>query len=193
MKQAALSSKGELVYLHLDLADLGLAKQSAQQFLSQERKLNVLFNNAGVMTGNTEPPPKTAQGHELNLGVNWIATFLFTKLLTPLLAQAAKSEPAGLVRVTWPSSFATEMYGETNEGIDIDTISDIINKPTTLRYGISKTGAWELGVEYAKQHAADGIVSIPLNPGNLTLELAVFMERFNKPQIVYLAFLVVER
>ncbi|PVH94042.1 putative estradiol 17 beta-dehydrogenase [Periconia macrospinosa] len=172
MKQYAPSSKGELIYLHLDLSDLSLVKQSAQRFLSQETRLNVLFNNAGVMTGNTEPPPTTAQHHELNMGVNCIATFLFTKLLTPILAQTAKSEPAGTVRVTWPSSFATEMYGETDTGIDMNTINDVIEKPTTLRYGISKTGTWELGVEYAKKHAADGIVSIPLNPGNLTSELA---------------------
>ncbi|RYO95367.1 hypothetical protein DL766_007871 [Monosporascus sp. MC13-8B] len=172
IKQTAPSSKGELKYSHLDLADLSLVKESAQRFLSLETKLNVLFNNAGVMTGNTQPPPTTAQNYELNVGVNCIGTFLFTKLLTPLLVRTAMSEPANSVRVTWPSSFATEVYGEKDVGIDVNGMGDVIKKPSSLRYAISKTGIWALGVEYAKRHFADGIVSIPLNPGNLTLELA---------------------
>lgn len=172
IKQTVPSSEGEMHYLHLDLADLNLVKESAQHFLSLETKLNVLFNNAGVMTGSEEPAPTTTQNHELNVGVNCIGTFLFTKLLTPLLLQTAKSEPAGSVRVTWPSSFGAEMYGEKDIGVDVDTLGDITKKPAILRYGISKTGAWALGVEYAKRHRADGIASFPLNPGNLASELA---------------------
>ncbi|KAH6658990.1 putative estradiol 17 beta-dehydrogenase [Truncatella angustata] len=172
IKDTAPSSKGELHYLHLDLADLNVVKESAQRFLSLEIKLNVLFNNAGVMTGTAEPAPKTKQNHELNLGVNSIGTFLFTQLLTPLLTRTAQSEPANTVRVTWPSSFATEMYGVKDIGIDVTGLDTVITQPSTLRYGISKTGTWALGVEYAKRHRADGIVSVPLNPGNLTSELA---------------------
>jgi hypothetical protein len=31
---------------------------------------------------------------------------------------------------------------------------------------------WALGVEYARRYKADGIVSVPINPGNLRTELA---------------------
>ncbi|KAK7752862.1 short-chain alcohol dehydrogenase [Diatrype stigma] len=172
IKQVVPLSKGELQYLHLDLADLTLVKESAQHFLSLETKLHVLFNNAGVMTGSEGPAPTTAQNYELNMGVNCIGTFLFTKLLTPLLVQTAKSEPAGSVRVTWPSSFGTEVYGEKDVGIDVGALGEITKKPAIVRYGLSKTAAWALGVEYAKRHRADSIASFPLNPGNLASELA---------------------
>jgi len=41
-------SKGELVFVHLDLDDLSTIKKSAEEFLSKEEKLDVL-NNVGVM------------------------------------------------------------------------------------------------------------------------------------------------
>jgi len=99
IKEAAPRSKGELVFLSLDLADLTKVKVAAQGFLRQESKLHVLFNNAGIMVGPGEPPLKTVQGHELALGVNCIGAFLLTKLLTPTLIATARSELANTVRV----------------------------------------------------------------------------------------------
>jgi retinol dehydrogenase 12 len=90
-------SKGELVFLHLDLDDLTAIKKSADDFLSKEKRLDVLWNNAGVMF----PPQgsKTKQGYELQLGTNNVAPFLFTKLLTPILIKTAKASSPGDVRV----------------------------------------------------------------------------------------------
>lgn len=42
-------SSGEMVFHHLDLNDLTLVKQSADSFLAKENRLDVLWNNAGVM------------------------------------------------------------------------------------------------------------------------------------------------
>ncbi|EXJ85077.1 hypothetical protein A1O3_05752 [Capronia epimyces CBS 606.96] len=39
------------------------------------------------------------------------------------------------------------------------------------KYAVSKTGNWLHGVEFAKHYRADGVVSIPLNPGNLASDL----------------------
>lgn len=44
------TSKGKIVSLILDLADLGSIKKSADEFLAQETRLDVLVHNAGVMT-----------------------------------------------------------------------------------------------------------------------------------------------
>ncbi|KAJ8124850.1 hypothetical protein O1611_g8790 [Lasiodiplodia mahajangana] len=43
------ASKGDLAYLHLDLNDLTTIKKSADDFLAQEQRLDVLWNNAGVV------------------------------------------------------------------------------------------------------------------------------------------------
>lgn len=172
IKKAAPKSKGELVFLSLDLADLTKVKVAAQSFLAQESKLHVLFNNAGVMVGPADPPLKTAQGYELALGVNCVGTFLFTKLLTPTLIATTRSDPADTVRVVWLSSFGLGQFAPEDRGIDLDNLDYHIPKPHVERYGISKCGDWLLGVEFARRHKADGIVSVPINPGNVRTALA---------------------
>jgi NAD(P)-dependent dehydrogenase (short-subunit alcohol dehydrogenase family) len=172
IKKAVPTSKGELIFLSLDLADLNKVKAAAQSFLAQETKLHVLFNNAGVMVGPANPPLKTAQGYELALGVNCVGTFLFTKLLTPTLIATAREEPANSVRVVWLSSFGLGQYAPEERGIDLDNLDYHIPKPHVDRYGISKCGDWLLGVEFARRHKADGIVSVPINPGNVRTQLA---------------------
>lgn len=172
IKKAVPKSKGELVFLPLDLADLTKVKAAAQSFLAKESKLHVLFNNAGVMVGPANPPLKTVQGYELALGVNCVGTFLLTKLLTPTLVATARSEPADTVRVVWLSSFGLQQFAPEDRGIDMDNLDYHIPKPHVDRYGISKCGDWLLGVEFARRHKADGIVSVPINPGNVRTELA---------------------
>jgi NAD(P)-dependent dehydrogenase (short-subunit alcohol dehydrogenase family) len=164
-----LANAGELIFLHLDLADLTKIKTSVEEFLSKERKLHVLFNNAGVM----QPPQgsKTAQGYELQLGVNNIGTFLFTKLLTPILLETAKSEPPSTVRVVWVSSSGAEIASPRPGGVPMDNLDYHQDKSAIMKYAISKAGNYLHATEFAKLYKGDGIVSVPLNPGNLSSEL----------------------
>ncbi|KAH8893075.1 NAD(P)-binding protein [Thozetella sp. PMI_491] len=171
IKKAVPSSKGEIVFLKLDLNDLTTIKASAESFLAKEARLDVLFNNAGVM-GVNAGPDRTAQGYEVNLGVNIIAPFLFTKFLTPVLASTAKNEPAGSVRVVWTSSYGTESIGEESFGMKVDDLKAYEKKSGMDRYGLSKAGVWLLGVECARRLKKEGIASFPLNPGNLSTNLA---------------------
>lgn len=170
IKASSPSSKGSLIFLKLDLADLTTIKASADEFLSKESKLHVLFNNAGVMR-----PPRgsvTAQGYELQLGVNNIGTFMFTKLLTPTLAQTAASEPKGSVRVVWVSSIGAELMSPSG-GVPIDELDNYQHekKWEFYLYGISKAGNYLHAAEFARRHGDEGIVSVPLHPGNLDSEL----------------------
>lgn len=59
IKSTAPESTGSLVFLHLDLSDLSTIKSSAQEFLSKETKLHVLFNNASVMNPAQESKNRT--------------------------------------------------------------------------------------------------------------------------------------
>ncbi|KAI0408923.1 putative estradiol 17 beta-dehydrogenase [Xylaria palmicola] len=173
IQKSAHSSKGSLIFLPLDLADLVSVKAAAETFLSREDKLHTLFNNAGVFVSPVEPPPKTAQGYELALGVNCIGAHLFTQLLTPRLQAAAadKTVPAHSVRVIWLSSFTLELRGHDGYGLRTDNLDYHIPVVGTERYGLSKCGVWCLAVEYARRYKQDGIISVAINPGNLTTEL----------------------
>ncbi|KAF3056310.1 hypothetical protein GL218_06515 [Daldinia childiae] len=168
ISKAFPNSKGGLSFLKLDLSDLTTIKASADEFLSKEKKLDVLFNNAGVQNPLPEPS-KTPQGYEYHLGVNSIGTYAFTKLLTPILVSTAKTE--GTSRVIWVSSLATDMTGLKSVGIDMSNLDYHDDKSYLIKYGLSKTGNWLHGVEFAKRYKADGVISIPLNPGNLASDL----------------------
>ncbi|SPO01770.1 related to Oxidoreductase, short-chain dehydrogenase [Cephalotrichum gorgonifer] len=173
IKDSHPDANGQLTFLKLDLADLTTISQSANEFLSKENKLHVLFNNAGVMR-----PPNgsvTPQGYELQLGVNNVGTFMFTKLLTPILAQTVKSEQAGSVRVVWVSSAGAEHASHKPGGVPIDELEkgdyQHEGKWDFYKYGVSKAGNYLHGAEYARRYGGDGIISVPLNPGNLNTEL----------------------
>ncbi|TFA99041.1 hypothetical protein CCMA1212_009081 [Trichoderma ghanense] len=169
VRKAFPASTGRLEFLSLDLADLEAVEKSAKELIARETRLDVLFNNAGVM----HPPQgsMTKQGYELQLGVNNLGHVLFTELLTPLLAQTAAKSAPNSVRVVWVSSLYSEM-GSPKGGIDPDNLGFTKKeKSTYYKYSVSKAGVYYQGAEYAKKHKDKGIISLTVNPGNLRSDL----------------------
>ncbi|KAI3321847.1 NAD(P)-binding protein [Xylariaceae sp. AK1471] len=166
IKAAAPTSSGELIYLHLDLADIPSIRSTADEFHQRESQLHLLFNNAGVAL--PESGSKTKQGYELQLGVNCLGTFALTKLLTPTVVSTAKTSPPGSVRVIWVSSSAGEIFSPKN-------YVENAKRADTLwafgQYSLSKLGNYLHGAEFANRYRADGVVSVPLNPGALDSDL----------------------
>jgi NAD(P)-dependent dehydrogenase (short-subunit alcohol dehydrogenase family) len=66
----------------LDLASLASVRKFAASLIQEHRSLDVLINNAGVMT---TPLGRTTDGFETQFGTNFIGHFLLTLLLLPLL------------------------------------------------------------------------------------------------------------
>jgi NAD(P)-dependent dehydrogenase (short-subunit alcohol dehydrogenase family) len=158
IRKAFPTSTGRLVFHPLDLADLEAVAKSARDFIARETRLDVLFNNAGVM----HPPQgsTTKQGHELQLGVNNLGHVLFTELLTPLLAQTAAKSAPNSVRVVWVSSLYSEL-GSPKGGIDPDNLGFTKkDKSTYHKYSVSKAGVYYQGAEYAKKYKDQGIISL---------------------------------
>jgi len=164
IKTAFPNSQGSLEFLHLDLEDLTTIKKSANEFLSKENKLDVLFNNAGVMV----PPQgsKTKQGFELQLGTNTLAPFLFTKFLTPVLQSTANNAPPGTVRVVWVSSSVAQSVSPKG-GVEMGNLDYKVDKGAWPKYAVSKAGNILHAKEFAKRYSKDGITSLSLDPGNL--------------------------
>ena len=82
----------------LDLSDLASVHALADEIRSDGKGLDVLVNNAGVMT----PPERmlTKDGHELQWGSNFLGPFVLTNLLLPTLLEGRAP------RVTTMSSIA---------------------------------------------------------------------------------------
>ena len=76
-----------------DLSSLGEVRTLAEQVLSDYNRLDVLINNAGVIVGERR---ESEDGYELTFAVNYLAHFLLTSQLLPLLRDSA---PARIVNV----------------------------------------------------------------------------------------------
>ncbi|ETS82400.1 hypothetical protein PFICI_04276 [Pestalotiopsis fici W106-1] len=161
------SSTGDLIFLNLVLDDLTTIKATAEEFLSKETRLDVLWNNAGVMV-----PPQgstTRQGHELQYGINNIAHQMFTSLLQPVLEKTAQSCPAHSVRVVWVSSSAAD--GAPHPAINFDNMYYHMEEGIWSKYSRSKAGNVLQAVEFARLTQNSGVCSLALNPGNFVTNL----------------------
>jgi len=83
----------KLRYYLADLSSLETARDLAERILSEHDRLDVLVNNAGVISPERK---ESEDGYELIFAVNYLSHFLLTRLLLPLLKDSA---PARIVNV----------------------------------------------------------------------------------------------
>ena len=96
----------------LDLADLADVRAFAARFADNHNRLDLLILNAGVMV---PPESKTAQGFELQFGVNHLGHFALTGELLPLLKSSKDS------RVVVVSSVAAQPGKIDFEDLNFET------------------------------------------------------------------------
>ncbi len=89
------TGKGDAVFYRADLGSLAGVEAFAKQVLDRQDRLDLLVNNAAAVTGRDRQT--SADGHELAFAVNYLAHFLLTYRLLPLLE---KSAPARIVNVS---------------------------------------------------------------------------------------------
>lgn len=144
------SAKVEL----LDLADVSQVRTFAQGFTQGHRHLDILINNAGVMI---PPPSLTAQGFELQFGVNFLGHFALTGHLFPLLRRTPGA------RVVTLSSGAATLAG----GIDFENLR--LEKPYDRwrEYAVSKLADILFTYELQRRIDVAGLemLSLAAHPG----------------------------
>jgi NAD(P)-dependent dehydrogenase (short-subunit alcohol dehydrogenase family) len=89
---------GSAVFLPADFSSLAEVRRLAKVVAQTCHRLDVLINNAGIGSGGATGKRETSQdGHELRFAVNYLAGFLLTRLLLPLMLA---SKPARIVNVS---------------------------------------------------------------------------------------------
>lgn len=98
------SGSDKVYFLPLDLANLKSIRDFSQRFHQLETKLDILINNAGVMAC---PKMSTADGFEMQIGVNHLGHFLLTNLLLDLIKAAS---PSRIVNVSSRAHTRGQIY-----------------------------------------------------------------------------------
>lgn len=143
-----------VTFKQVDLASLRSVAYLGERLRDQRDSLNLLVNNAGVMT----PPirQETADGFELQLGSNYLGHFALTAQLLPLLKNGSDA------RVVSLSSIAAR-----NGAIDFDDLNAAKSYRPMPVYSQSKLACLMFAFELQRRSAAGGwgVTSVAAHPG----------------------------
>jgi NAD(P)-dependent dehydrogenase (short-subunit alcohol dehydrogenase family) len=137
---------------HLDLASLESVRAFSAGLLSRRDRLDILINNAGVMSGELI---RTAEGFESDLGVNHLGHFTLTALLAPALIAAS---PARVVTVGSRAHRSSDILWE-------DPHFRVAPFDKWAAYGQSKTANSLFTVELDRRLAPHGVRAYVVFPG----------------------------
>lgn len=153
---------GELHYLEMDLASLSSVIDTVVAFQSLEQNLNILINNAGV---SVLPYTVTGDGFELLLQTSYVAPFLLTIKLIPMLERTSYLFPdAGPPKVVYITSVIHQMvFTQFNLSSRLNYYPNFIF--TWYRFAVAKTA----GIHFMKMLALRNprILCISVLPGNV--------------------------
>ena len=138
-----------------DLASLAQVRSLAEDIAGREPRLDVLVNNAGIGTvgpGGGEERLESADGHELRFAVNYLAPFLLTSVLEPLLVRSA---PARIVNVA----------SAGQAPVDFDDVMLEDGYDGGRAYSQSKLAMVTWTFDLAERLAGRGVTANVLHPG----------------------------
>jgi NAD(P)-dependent dehydrogenase (short-subunit alcohol dehydrogenase family) len=137
-----------------DLASLAQVRSLAEMVLSTEPRLDVLVNNAGIGTAGPGDGKRieSADGYELRFAVNYLAPFVLTRLLEPLLVRSA---PARIVNVA----------SAGQAPIDFDDVMIEDGYDGGRAYGQSKLAMVAWTFDLAERLAGQGVTATVRHPG----------------------------
>jgi NAD(P)-dependent dehydrogenase (short-subunit alcohol dehydrogenase family) len=149
------TGNAQMQFFRANLSSLREVDQLARQVISGVNRLDVLVNNAGVGFGRDASNRELSEdGHELRFAVNYLAPYLFTERLIPLLKA---SVPARIVNVASvgqaPLRFENLMFLHGYDGV------------TAYRQSKLAMVAWTF--DLAHRLAGTGVTVNALHPASL--------------------------
>lgn len=159
----AATARDEIVAAHpdasleiveLDLGSFESAKIAAAQIVAGHPEVDILMNNAGLMA---MPEQRTADGYEMQFGVNHLGHWIFTAgLLAPLLA-------ADAARVVTVTSTAHHI----GRAVDPDNVNMEGKYSAWGAYGRAKLANFHFGIGLQREFERRGlsVQSLVAHPG----------------------------
>jgi NAD(P)-dependent dehydrogenase (short-subunit alcohol dehydrogenase family) len=152
------AADASLELVTLDLGDQSSVKDAAAAIADAHPVVDLLVNNAGVMA---MPERKTADGYEMQLGVNHLGHWTFTAgLLAPLLRSAARGRQPRVVTVTSVARFTGGPVDPSNP--------HLVGRYDPWRaYGQAKLANYDfgLGLQGQIERAGVDMASLLAHPG----------------------------
>jgi NAD(P)-dependent dehydrogenase (short-subunit alcohol dehydrogenase family) len=127
-----LYPQAHVTLLEIDHLSFATVVSAANLFLSKETALHGLVNNAGIMA---TPFEISKDGYEAQWQTNYLAHWVFTSHLLPLMLETSKGLPSGSVRIVNLSS--SGHYSAPKGGINFSNTS-LPDASGLTRYGQSK-------------------------------------------------------
>jgi NAD(P)-dependent dehydrogenase (short-subunit alcohol dehydrogenase family) len=156
----ATRPSGKVRFAMLDLASLSSVRAFADRMNGEGKAIDLLINNAGVMT----PPTRktTSDGFELQLGTNYLGHFALTAGLLPLVRRGRQP------RIVQLSSLV-----HRSGKIDFDDLQSERKYRPMAAYGQSKLAMILFALELQRRSDAGnwGIMSNAAHPGYARTEL----------------------
>lgn len=151
---AIKAAGGEAVFYRADFGSLDEIKGLVSTIKENHDSLSLLINNAGIWTDGGDERRTSADGHELVFAVNYLAPYVLSYELLPLLEKGA---PARIVNV---SSIA-------QQPIDFDDVMLTQGFNPSRAYAQSKLAIVMLTLDLAAELPADKIAANALHPATL--------------------------
>ncbi len=149
---AIRSAGGKAEFLAADLAALAEVRRLAEAVRATTDRLDLLVNNAGIGSGGAQGVrQESADGHELRFAVNYLAGFLLTQLLLPLLERSAPS------RIVFVASAG-------QQAIDFDDVMLKRGYSGSRAYCQSKLAQIMLAMDLAAELESAGVTVTALHP-----------------------------
>jgi NAD(P)-dependent dehydrogenase (short-subunit alcohol dehydrogenase family) len=151
----ATTGNDRIEFLCADLASLRQVGELAREIVNRVARLDVLVNNAGVGFGKDTSKRELSQDkYELRFAVNYLAPYLLTERLIPLLKTSA---PARVVNVA--------SVGQAS--IDFDNLMFERGYDGVAAYRRSKLAMIAWTFDLAAQLAGSGVTVNALHPASL--------------------------
>jgi NAD(P)-dependent dehydrogenase (short-subunit alcohol dehydrogenase family) len=147
----------DVSFVRADFSSLAEVRNLAAEIDSTVPKLDVLVNNAGLMSASRA---WTADGYEITFAVNHLAPFLLTNLL---LDKLKRSAPARIVIV------ASEAHRRVK--LDFDDLMNVRTPSAMRAYGRSKLANLLFARELADRLRGTGVTVNALHPGVVNTHL----------------------